>query len=245
MTAEIRVGVAGWSLPKALAEKFPGDGSHLQRYAKRLNCAEINSSFYRPHKPATYARWAADVPRAFRFAVKVPKTITHEARLRGAGKLLDAFLEQAGALGAKLGCLLVQLPPSLAFEPTVAARFLRSLRHRYDGAVVCEPRHASWFDSAADAILLRHRIGRVAADPALLAAARVPGGDTACAYFRLHGSPRMYYSTYPEKYLRALAERLVDARKGGSSCWCIFDNTAHGAAISNALHTASLIDASA
>ena len=243
MKGGIRIGVAGWSLPKALAANFPGDGSHLQRYARRLNCVEINSSFYRPHTPATYARWAADVPEAFRFAVKMPKTITHEARLQGAGRLLDAFLGEAGALGDKLGCLLVQLPPSLVFEAAVAARFLRALRRRYDGAMVCEARHASWFDSTADEMLQRYRAGRVAADPALVAAARIPGGDVEYAYFRLHGSPRMYYSTYSKKYLRALARRLAAARAGGSDCWCIFDNTALGAAIPNALHTMNLSEA--
>ena len=81
MVAEILIGTAGWSLPGAHFGLFPRDGSHLERYATRFSCVEINSSFYRPHRQETYARWAASVPENFRFAVKMPRTITHHARL--------------------------------------------------------------------------------------------------------------------------------------------------------------------
>ena len=78
----VKVGCAGWSLPRVAWPEFPAAGTHLQRYAVHLNAVEINSSFYRPHQPATYARWAASVPESFRFSVKLPKTITHQQRLR-------------------------------------------------------------------------------------------------------------------------------------------------------------------
>src|SRR5207245_7038537 len=104
----VYVGCAGWSIPKEHAGLFPTQGSHLERYAGRLNAVEINSSFYRPHRPATYARWAGSVPADFRFAVKVPREITHRRRLADAAEPLDAFLAAAGHLGDKLGPLLVQ-----------------------------------------------------------------------------------------------------------------------------------------
>ena len=241
MSAQIRIGTAGWSLPKALAAPFPVTGSHLQRYAARLSCAEINSSFYRPHRAATYARWAASVADDFRFSVKVPRAITHDARLQGVAAALDAFLAQAGALGEKLGCLLLQLPPGFAFERGVTARFLGVLRRRWSGAAVFEPRHASWFDGGADALLLAHGVGRVAADPAVVAAAAAPGGDPRCVYLRLHGSPKIYYSTYSESALRAIARQLRAARAAGSAGWCVFDNTASGAALANALRLRRLL----
>jgi len=242
MAAELRVGVAGWSLPRAVLDEFPREGSHLERYAARLNCAEINSSFYRPHQPATYARWAASVPADFRFAVKLPRAITHEARLRGVAKDLDRFLAQARGLGDKRGCLLIQLPPSFAFDAGVVARFGATLRRRYAGAAVIEPRHVTWFASEVDALLARHALGRVAADPALAPAAAQPGGDTrACVYFRLHGSPRMYFSVYSDAFLRVLARQIRIARTAAVQCWCVFDNTAHGGAIPNALHLHSLL----
>ena len=85
------VGYAGWSIPRQYAEHFPEQGAHLERYAQRLTAVEINSSFYRPHRPATYARWAAVVPEAFKFAVKVPKEITHTRRLRDVAVPLEAL----------------------------------------------------------------------------------------------------------------------------------------------------------
>ena len=237
----VRVGCAGWSLPRAVADDFPAEGTHLQRYAACLSCTEINSSFYRPHRAETYARWASSVPADFRFAVKLPRAVTHDARLRGVGAELDRFLEQVRGLGDKLGCMLIQLPPSLAFERGPAKRFLGALRRRHAGAAVVEPRHASWFADGADALLAEHGIGRVAADPALIAAAGVPGGDRRLSYFRLHGSPRMYFSIYADRFLRALVRQLRAEQAAGAECWCIFDNTAHGGAVPNALRTRKLL----
>ena len=74
------VGSAGWNIPRLHRARFAADGSQLQRYASRLNAVEINSSFYRPHAAATYERWAASVPASFRFAVKIPKTISHQRK---------------------------------------------------------------------------------------------------------------------------------------------------------------------
>jgi len=236
--APVRVGCAGWSLPRLLWPQFPADGTHLQRYAARLNAVEINSSFYRPHQPATYARWAASVPAHFRFSVKLPKAITHQRRLVDCAGLLDGFLAEAGGLGARLGCLLVQLPPSLAFDAAVAQEFLRALRQRHGGPVALEPRHASWFGAQADALLQGAQVARVLADPPVHAAGRAPGGHAGLVYARLHGAPRMYYSAYEPAVLDALAPRLQAAAASGAEVWCIFDNTAEGAAVADALHTA-------
>ena len=231
----VRVGCAGWTIPLPVQTAFPADGSHLERYAARFAAVEINSSFHHPHRPATYARWAAAVPAGFRFCAKLPKAITHERRLRDADEALATFLAEAGALGAKLACLLVQLPPSLAFDRGVAEAFFTNLRAATPAAVVCEPRHESWFTPEVDAMLDARRVTRVAADPARVAAAGDPGGFRGLAYYRLHGSPRTYYSSYPDEYLDALAERIRRDRAAGREVWCIFDNTASGAATGNAL----------
>ena len=159
----MHIGTAGWSLPRATADAFPGAGTHLERYARVLTCAEINSSFYRSHRPEVYARWAGQTPR-------------------------------------------------------------------------------SWFAPAADRLLVAARVGRVAADPARLDAAALPGGwlgpegngAGAVVYYRWHGSPRTYWSTYSADWLLA---RAAELRRwpAHADCWCIFDNTASGAAASNAL----------
>ena len=240
--APVRIGTAGWSLPRILQDRFDGDGAHLARYARVFDAAEINSSFHRPHRPATYERWAASVPASFRFSVKIPKTVTHERKLVDADALLERFLDEAAGLGATLGCLLVQLPPSLALEADIAQRFFATLRARWTGDVAVEPRHASWFDAAGDALLREFRLARVGADPARVPAAARPAGDSSVAYWRWHGSPRMYWSSYDDAVLAALADDVRAARAAGSRVWCIFDNTTSGAATANALALRGLIE---
>ena len=228
------VAIAGWSIRKEQSGLFPAEGSHLQRYASRFSAVEINSSFYRSHKPETYERWAADTPDHFRFAVKMPKRLTHEECLEDTGLELTRFLREIRGLGEKLGCLLVQLPPGLAYDPRTAEGFFGALRARHRGAIVCEPRHPTWFTGAADRRLDAHGVGRVAADPSCGDGGDEPGGSERVAYFRLHGSPVMYQSSYPDEYLARLAERMR-ALAARSPVWCVFDNTARGAGTVNGL----------
>jgi len=231
------IGTAGWSIAARDKALFDHEGSHLERYARRFDAVEINSSFYRPHKPATYARWAASVPRGFRFSVKLPKAITHEARLIEAGAAIERFAAETAGLGSNLGVVLVQLPPSLAFDVGVACAFFAACRQHISAPLVLEPRHASWFEPAADDVLIAERIARVAADPARVVAAALPGGWPGLAYFRLHGSPVIYRSSYADR-LPEIARAL---RAAGDSAWCIFDNTASMAAISDAVGLSALL----
>ncbi|WP_336487567.1 DUF72 domain-containing protein [Methylobacterium nigriterrae] len=233
----IAIGTAGWSLPRVHADAFPGEGSHLERYARRLPAVEINSSFYRPHRPATYARWAASVPAGFRFAVKIPRTVTHERRLAACDEPLARFLAEVAALGDRLGPLLLQTPPSLPFEAGRAGAFLEALRRAHPGALACEPRHPSWFAPAVEACLADLRIARVAADPAPVPGAGEPGGWRGLVYRRLHGSPRTYHSPYHPAALDRLAADLAETARRGIPAWCIFDNTADFAAAGDALAT--------
>lgn len=230
----VYVGCAGWGLSSKVAAHFPVEGSHLERYAQVFPSVEINSSFYRPHQPKTYARWAASVPDAFRFSVKIPRTITHELRLRGADAAVEGFIDQVSSLGDKLGCLLLQLPPSLALNMADASGFFSTLRGLTKVPVVCEPRHASWFTPAAAEAMTNADVACVHADP-LPVPGIAPAGDAATLYIRLHGSPHVYYSTYSDAYIDAMVEEISDACAAGRQVWCIFDNTAQGEAIPNAL----------
>ncbi len=207
----------------------------LERYARIFNAVEINTSFYRPHRQPTYAKWAAMVPSGFSFAVKVPREITHVRRLRDVVEPVNRFADEVSGLGPKLGAVLVQLPPSLDFEPRDAASCLQSFRARFDAPIVCEPRHPGWFTPAAEALLHAHGIARVAADPAPVAGAGEPGGSPGTIYLRLHGSPRIYYSRYDAATLDAIAARVAAYRGKARRPWCIFDNTAEFAATENAL----------
>lgn len=230
----IYVGTASWSIPKAYAAAFPAAGSHLERYAQVLSGVEINTSFYRPHQPKTYARWAASTLAGFRFALKAPRTITHERKLVGCEELLFAFLAESAGLGEKRGPLLFQLPPGLAYDERAVRAFLAVLRTHHPGPVVFEPRHPSWFQRGPEQVLAAHGVARAAADPARVPAAAEPGGDPALLYFRWHGSPEMYKSAYGPERVAALA-REVTRRADATEAWVVFDNTTFGHATGDAL----------
>lgn len=229
----VHIGTAGWSVPSTLADLFPSEGSALERYAVRFGAAEINSSFHRSHRRSTWERWAASVPADFRFSVKLPKAITHQAKLAGCDEPLADFLAEIAPLGDRLAVLLVQLPPSLAFDPVTAGAFFERLARSSSARLACEPRHPSWFEPEADALLARHQVARVAADPARVPEAALPGGWQGLAYWRLHGSPVMYRSSYDGERLERYARDIGASR--APQRWCIFDNTASSAATSDAL----------
>ena len=228
------IGTAGWSIPRQVAGEFPAEGSALERYASRFAVTEINSSFYRPHRLTTWARWRDSTPNEFRFSVKLPKVITHERKLTDFAEPLAQFLAQVEQLGTKLAVLLVQLPPKLAFDGESADRFFDALVSQSSAAIACEPRHPSWFAGEAETLLAAHRVARVAADPAICEEARHPGGWRGLGYWRLHGSPRMYCSSYADR-LAHYAALLESQAAAGADAWCIFDNTASSAAAGDAL----------
>lgn len=236
MQNTVMIGTAGWSIPTPLAAVFSSQGTHLERYARRFSAVEINSSFYRPHKPATYASWAACVPPNFRFAVKLPREITHVRKLAAATEPLDRFLAEIRPLGDRLGPVLMQLPPSLRYDAAPALAFLEAFRARFDGAVVCEPRNPTWFTDAVDDMLSHFQVARVGADPAVVPRAAGPSGWDGIVYRRLHGSPKMYYSAYPTMALDAVAQTMREAPAHAREIWCIFDNTAGGEAARDALN---------
>lgn len=243
VSSQVRIGCAGWSVASSLPpHPEADDASMLARYARYFNAVEINSSFYRLHQRSAYQRWAASVPADFRFAVKLPQAITHTARLQDCQAQLDIFWQTVSGLGQQLGCLLVQLPPSLAFVPETAARFFTDLRQLTHVAIACEPRHASWFaDEQASQLLATCQVTRVAADPApdgKLATA----GDLSCVYYRLHGAPRMYYSSYDQPFLESLHTQIC-SQPLSPQVWIMFDNTAAGAALNNALMVKQLFSA--
>ena len=204
--------------------------------------AEINSSFYRPHAATTYAKWASCTPPGFQFAVKVPRLITHELALRRARVPLERFLAESAGLQEKRGPLLVQLPASHVFDRARGGPLLRpaavALRRR--GGLRAAACRAGW-PRAADALLVRHQVARVAADPARAPGLERPGGWPGLVYYRLHGSPRTYWSRYDAAFIDAVATSLRSL-PASVDAWCIFDNTASGAAMENAQELRVRID---
>lgn len=230
-----RVGTAGWAIPAAVRDRFGEGESALERYATRFDAVEINSSFYRPHRRSTYERWAASAPAGFRFSVKLPKLITHQQRLVDCGEPLARFAEEVAGLGEKGGPLLIQLPPSFAFDAALVDGFLAELRTLLGGVLVCEPRHPSWFTDEVSAWLAAREVARVAADPPPAPGAEAPGGWPGLVYRRLHGSPRIYWSGYEAGMIEKHAHAAAEARSAGIESWMIYDNTAGGRATADAL----------
>ncbi len=231
----IRIGTAGWAIPKVLADRFPKEGSGLERYSKLLDMTEVNQTFYRLPRSSTFQKWADSTPQDFRFSVKLHRFFTHFRKLRSTDGL-EEFCEVVGHLGKKWHALLVQLPPSLAYEPQIVESFLQKLKELYHGYIAIEPRHESWRD--AEELLAALRVARVAADPARYGDDAWPGGYKDFAYWRLHGSPKIYYSAYEKSFLQDLAKKI---KEGPNEQVVIFDNTANGAALKNALQLKELL----
>ena len=201
MPATVRVGIAGWSVPAAYRAADPV-GSHLQQYAAYFNCVEINSSFYKPHRLTTFARWADSVPPDFRFSAKLPKLITHEHRLVACEEAVTQFCAAVAGLRDKLAVVLVQLPPSLEFDARPVEVVFRLLRAASSATIVCEARHLSWFQPQVDRVFSALGVMRVLADPAIDPALQIDAALPSVtatgqfSYLRLHGRPRVYYSSY-------------------------------------------------
>jgi uncharacterized protein YecE (DUF72 family) len=230
----IYVGTAAWSNPPAERLRRHDGASHLEHYGTQFGAVEINSSFYRSHRRATYQSWREATPALFRFSVKMPRTVTHDCALRNCRAELKQFLAEVAGLSHKLRVILVQTPASLAFEGAAASRFFGALSSSKTYQIACEPRHPSWWTPNADAVLRRHGVARVAADPARTPEAASPGGAKRLAYYRLHGSPRMYYSAYSAEYLQTLSTTVTKSKSDTREVWCIFDNTARHASWDNA-----------
>lgn len=221
------IATAAWAIPKTVADRFSKHGSGLTRYASVFNGVEINSTFHRRHRPSTFARWADSVPDSFQFSVKMPKEITHIRAMRDIAGPLETFLQDVASLGNRRGPLLCQLPPSLAFDADQIETAFKAMRAADAGPIVIEVRHKSWKSAEAADLLKTYSIDPVLADPAVVWAA--PDFSDPPRYVRLHGRPKIYYSSYTSDELRTFSKLLTPG------AWCVFDNTASGAAAENAL----------
>jgi uncharacterized protein YecE (DUF72 family) len=243
LVAKVYIGTAGWAIPPQSRDLFTGEGSNLEKYSRFLNAAEINSSFYRDHRPETYEKWAESVPSDFRFSVKLNKYFTREKRLTETGSQLQETLEGIFHLGDKLGSLLIQIPGSLQFEMKTADKFFGAIRHLYDGEIVFEPRNKTWASEDAAIVLAGYGINKVLADPEpCYMPKKFRPLVEFVTYFRLHGSPEIYKSRYPIEILERVAHRIQQVSSMGGEVWCIFDNTTFGHALENALELNYLLD---
>ncbi len=154
--AKFFVGTSGFSYKEWLGsfypEKLPAT-EMLAHYARTFLTVEINQTFRGLPGKAAFERWLASTPPKFRFALKAPQKITHQARLRSAGADVSRFVRAAGQLGDRLGPLLFQLPPFMKRDAVLLGEFLEDLDR--DLRVTFEFRHRSWFDDEVYEVMRR------------------------------------------------------------------------------------------
>ncbi len=239
MPATVHIGTSGWHYRHWRGRFYPADlaARHwLTFYAGRFDSVEINNSFYRLPSPGALRAWTRDTPRAFRFAVKASRYITHMKKLTDPGRSLQTFLAAVKGLGGKAGPVLFQLPPRWRCDPERLAAFLRMLPRRLP--VAFELRDRSWHDPEVYRLLRRHNAAFCIYD---LAGFTAPLEVTAdFAYLRLHGPAGAYGGCYSRKQLRGWARR-IRSWKELKHVYVYFDNDEAGYAPRNALELKVLL----
>ena len=188
--SRVLAGTSGFAFAEWKGGFYPEDlpaNRMLSHYASRLPTVEINVSFYRMPTAEMIASWTAQTPEEFRFAIKAHRRITHQKRLRGADDELRWLTERIGGLGARLGPVLFQLPPSFRRDVPLLQEFLAGLPPLPFVAV--EFRHATWHDDAVYDVLRTHRAAFVIAEDETSSEPRVHTAPF--GYYRLH---RLRYS---------------------------------------------------
>lgn len=266
---EVHIGVSGWKYRNWRGDFYPAglrQSDELGYLAERMNSAEINGSFYSLRKPEHYAAWRDATPRAFRFAVKGGRFITHMKKLNEPEMgLANFFASGPLALGTKLGCFLWQLPEALHLDLSRIGAFLEILPRTADAAsglaqgcdrrIVSEPftespqmrvrhaievRHESYRDPALARMLAEHGVALVLADTA----GRFPQFDAVTAdfvYVRLHGPHRLYFGSYRPDLIDIWARRVRQWLGAGLDVFVYFDNDADGAAPFDAIALADAL----
>jgi uncharacterized protein YecE (DUF72 family) len=157
---QLYIGCSGWSYSAWLGHFYPKGlegAKYLKYYSQVFDYVEIDSSFYRTPNQLTVSRWARVTPKAFKFTAKFPKSITHDKRLgQGIESDLDYFYKAMAPLADKLGCLLLQLPPSMTMKEGPKKLEILPLDKRFRYAV--EARHKSWFDDEVYSFLKKNEI---------------------------------------------------------------------------------------
>lgn len=243
MTRRAFVGTSGWNYDRWREGFYRGQPRRawLAICVQHFTGLEINATFYRLQRRATFARWREQTPAGFRFALKANRYLTHNRRLAAPAASIRLERERASALGRRLAVVLWQLPRTLRRDLARLERFARALRRWPGVRHAIEFRHPSWFCDDVAARLRRRRIAICQSD-----AAGWPRWDavsTNLVYVRLHGRPVTYASNYAEAALRAWAARVRRWLRQGRSVHVYFDNDAEGHAPRNAARLVQLLGA--
>ena len=245
MIERLHIGTSGWSYKHWSGLFYPESvkpARYLEHYVTAFDCVELNASFYRTPGIKTVQGWARRTPASFRFCAKMSRFITHQKRLLNAAESLDRFLAVFDPLRDRLGPFLVQLPPSLRFDPGIADSFLNLLAsHRNIGEFALEARHDSWFTPEAISLMRHYDIAVVIAD----SGGRFPGAEVltnSIIYLRFHGPDGHYHSSYTTAALTTYARKIMNWLAEGYQIWVFFNNDFEGHAVRNAEELKALIE---
>ncbi|RXK86448.1 DUF72 domain-containing protein [Filimonas effusa] len=236
MTGKIHIGTSGWSY-KHWRERFYPQGlpanAYLDYYAQYFGTTEINTSFYHLPKPGTVANWMKTVKAKFRFCPKISRYITHVKKLNDPEQTLPRFFDVFKPFKKKLGPVLIQLPPNLAFNEEKTTHFFSILKQYKGYHFAFEARHESWFTPEALSLLRKFKITFVIAD----AGKRWPSASELTArhvYIRFHGKTG-YDSLYSTQQINSYAKKMLLWKQEGHIIWAFFNNDGNACAIKNAL----------
>jgi uncharacterized protein YecE (DUF72 family) len=235
----IIVGTSGWQYRDWRGVLYPPgvpQRGWLEFYAGHFATVEINSAFYRLPSRDTFARWGSAAPADFRAAVKASRFLTHTKRLRDPAEPVARLLDRARGLGAKLGPVLLQLPPTLRFDADLLDAVLRAFGRGRGAAprVAVEPRHESWWTPQARDLLERHGAALCWADRE--GRPVTPLWRTAdFGYVRLHEGRAQPRPRYGRAALRGWRDRITDAYGDRPDVYVYFNNDPGGAAVLDAV----------
>jgi uncharacterized protein YecE (DUF72 family) len=223
------IGTSGWQYPHWRGGLYP-EGLAVPRwlghYATRFATVEVNNVFYRLPELSTFRAWSQAVGDDFVFAVKASRYLTHVRRLRQPEEPVRLFLERASGLGARLGPVLLQLPPNLALDLDALDRALACFPR--DVRVAVEFRHDSWWTPGARAVLERQGAAVCLADRD---GRRTPRWRTAdWGYLRLHAGRARPPSCYGRAALQTWADELAELWPPPASLYVYFNNDGYGCA---------------
>lgn len=241
MTRRAFIGTSGWNYDRWREGFYRGQPKRawLAICAQHFSGLEINATFYRLQRRATFARWREQTPADFRFALKANRYLTHNRRLAAPAASIRLERARASALGRRLAVVLWQLPRMLRRDLVRLENFVRALRRWPGVRHAIEFRHSSWFCDEVAACLRRHRIAICQSDAADWA--RWDTVSTDLVYVRLHGRPVTYASNYAEAALRAWAVRVRRWLRQGRAVHVYFDNDGEGHAPRNAVRLLRLV----